>query len=474
MRKNLFIAVLTGMALMTACSNNEVDEDLRYSNSNAIEFTALASKQTKALPIDGTSIQNEAIMLKAYKTEEKDYNDFYDKPQAWIDGYLSYQVGGLGSSWHSDHTYYWPSNVKQKLSFFSYAPEKNGETSATPIALIDPIGYDGNVTYPAFEYTVANSISNQKDLIVAAAMNQTQTKSDGTTNTVTLTHKHTLAQVYFKAKANDNNYQFKITSLKVKGAFNKGKFTYDGTADNVGNWSNLTGEATHIYRSSAYEKFFLNATAERVMADDNGNAVLMLLPQPATDKLELEVTYTTYNMSGSVLVKDMVKTAKMEPLLRGKKYVYTLMLSNDTSLKPIEFNVGVSDWEPESSIDIKFEPYTLRESPNYPDDTHSNASFQNNANYIQDMIKAFATEAHTSPFTYTLEATSALKGALSINFDFLNTVTNIPAGSKIILDFNAVTGWDATNKVSIANLPVGWKSSTTSLTSANKLTIIKE
>lgn len=473
MRKSLLFAALTGMALMTACSNNEINEDLGYDHSNAIDFTALASKQTKALPIDGTTLQQGAIMLKAYKTEEQNYNNFYDKPQAWIDGYLSYQTGSTTSGWTSDHTYYWPSNVKHKLSFFSYAPATNGEAGDTPIAIIDPIGYSGNVTYPAFEYTVATSIGKQKDLVVAAALNQSQTKADGTTNTVTLTHKHTLTQVYFKAKSNDDNYKLKISSLKVKGAFNKGKFTYDGTEDNVGNWSNLTGSANHIYRSTVFDHFFTHTTAERVFAEDNGDGVLMLLPQPATDDLILEVMYTTYASSGAVLVKDMIKTAKMEPLLRGKKYVYTLMLSNDTSLKPIEFNVDVSNWETETSIDIKFESYIIKEQASYPA-TGGTTSFENNALLIQDMIKDFAEVVHALPFTYTLEASSELKGALPIDFSFLSAITDTPTGSKIVLDFNAVTGWDATNKVTITNLPTGWKSSGTSLTSANKLTIIKE
>lgn len=472
MRKSLLFAALTGMALTTACSNNEIDENSGYNHSNAIGFTALASKQTKALPIDGTTLQNVDIMLKAYKTDEQNYNDFYDKPQAWIDGYLSYQTGSTISGWYSDHTYYWPSNVKHKLSFFSYAPAMNGEAGDTPITFIDPIGYSGNVTYPAFEYTVANNAGNQKDLIVAAAIDQKQTDINGSTTVVTLTHKHTLAQVYFKAKANDSNYKFKISSLKIKGAFNKGKFTYDGTGDNVGNWSNLSGSATHVFRSSVFDHYF-ETTVEKVSADDSGNGVLMLLPQPASDNLILEVVYTTYNMSGTILVKDMVKTAKMEPLLRGKKYAYTLMLSNDTSLKPIEFSVGVSDWEAETSIDVKFESYIIKASVDYPAGS-GNASFENNANYIQDMIKNFATETHVSPFTYTLEATSELKGSLPIDFSFLSAITNIPTGSKIVLDFNAVTGWDTTEQVTITNLPTGWKASATSLTSVNKLTIIKE
>lgn len=481
MKRQFYYAAFAAIATLTACSMNEIAEVPTPSGEVPINFAPMASKQTKAIPIDGAELQSgsKMLILKSYLTDDVNFNNFMTPPYKWIDGTLSF----TNPDWVTQNTYYWPSNESFQLSFFSYYPNVNGVDGTTPIVFKDPQGYVSSaIAYPSFSFTVPSKVADQKDLIVASQMDQKRTITSGATSPakVALQYKHILSQVRFTAQAAEpSNYSIRISGLKVKGAKNNATFVYDGTL-NVGKWTNIaTTTAEHIYR--AVETQNAITTKQEVLPTGDADDVFMLLPQDIDKDFQIDVLYSIYSTDGQqLMLKDVWKTARMEKLERGKKYVYNLILPIDESLKPIEFTVDVTEWETEQNHDVKFTPYALTEQAKNPDNT-APADWANNTLWIKKYIADFALvyeselvnpNGHTSgsAYTHTIELNGEVKGNVAIdvsNVDF----SNVKAGSKIIIDATAITKWNGFT-ISTVLPATGW-TKTADLTSKGKITLTK-
>lgn len=493
MKANNLFASLFAIALLSSCTQQEIFTEPEDNTPKPIQLAPMVNKQTKALPIDGNTIGTEgrSLVLKGYYTKEDKFENFTAKPESWIDGTLTYR----GTKWETDMTYYWPSNKKSNLSFFSYYPAMNGAGNTEKINFVDPAGFAGGViTYPSFQYTVSEDIVNQNDLIVAAAINQTAEVNAVPDKGVDLAYKHLLAQVYFKAKTDVNSYKAKISSITLKGVKNTGKFTFNAT-ESVGTWSNISGEGKHIYRNNGLtSKFYTDVAAENVLPNgtaEQANGTLMILPQAANENLILEVVYSLYN-DKDIILADIKKTAHMESIERGKKYAYTLILTKDDSMSEIKFNVTADDWENDILNTIKFDAYAFVKD----DVADATANAATNAAAIQGKVLAFANEMNraanekTGAYTHTIsiysKGTNILEAPMTIDLSGLDALKatdlpdaaaldKIPVGSKIILDLEGMLEINATNKITVT-LAQGstWAVSAASLDKPGKITITKK
>lgn len=92
-------------------------------------------------------------------------------------------------SWTYSPLKYWPVNSADKISFFAYAPEEAKAYISVSSA---------STTNPKFTYTLPAKESDKLDLLVAGTLNCTNA-----TKKVSLSMKHALTQVIFKAKNGD-------------------------------------------------------------------------------------------------------------------------------------------------------------------------------------------------------------------------------------------------------------------------------
>lgn len=110
-------------------------------------------------------------------------------------------------SWTYSPLKYWPVNSADKISFFAYAPEEAKAYISVSSA---------STTNPKFTYTLPAKESDKLDLLVAGTLNCTNA-----TKKVSLSMKHALTQVTFKAKngapANISNITLSAATVTMPG-----------------------------------------------------------------------------------------------------------------------------------------------------------------------------------------------------------------------------------------------------------------
>lgn len=98
------------------------------------------------------------------------------------------------AKWTYDNTKYWP--TEGHIDFLAYAPYV-----ATP-----------NFNSSSIDFTVANKVAEQKDLLYAKATNQTKAENSGA-NKVKFTFNHALAKIGYKVKLKED---YKNVTIKLK------------------------------------------------------------------------------------------------------------------------------------------------------------------------------------------------------------------------------------------------------------------
>ena len=140
------------------------------------------------------------------------------------------------------------------LSDPSFASEDDGNGGTQDAEHLD------DATNPNFTYTVSNDYAAQKDLLVAAATNQTATTNSGN---VVLPFYHALARIKsvklkFKATSESNdNYIFIIKSMTLKNIPSTAKFTFPEEwkkANLATAWGTATGLKDYILNFPDFER----------------------------------------------------------------------------------------------------------------------------------------------------------------------------------------------------------------------------
>lgn len=314
MKKILFVALAA--ATMMSCTENEVIENA--GNKKVVKFGTAVSSTTRAAITDITALQASGFTVYAYNTG-KDIAGTGLLNKVFMDNLA---VSYSAPDWSFTGTYYWP--LSDNIQFFAYAKDADATYNVA-----------ADATYPTIDYTIAADPAQQKDFVVAEAVNQTS--SD---NTVSLKFNHVLTQVNFSVKGDDENLTYKIASLKIEGVANTGTYSY-GTDK----WTATGTAGTYTYPIATGA----SVTGTTAVKLDQDNGALMLMPQTLTAAAKINITYSVYNGNDPVAAEitapvTLSNTTAWEP---GKKIRYTLTLANNAA--KVSFKPEVGNWSDEQS-----------------------------------------------------------------------------------------------------------------------------
>lgn len=330
-----------------ACSDEEVVDS---TPDRAISFRpAISTRATEITNANLSAIKVAGFMGSSTYFDPLDFNK------------------GTDNYFTSTPTYNWPGD-DTPLDFYAYAP--NTLTGVTLSA--DTKDLKG--------YTPDQNIANQVDFITAFG---TGRRSVNEASGLELTFNHQLSQIEIQAKAANEAYTFKISGIRIGQPVSSGDFDFTDSK-----WTPSTDKA--IYEETYATPVTLTATPVSVMGEE-GNA--MLIPQQLV-AWDNENDSTNTKAGAYLSVKLQVNTAagaQVYPFASneqcqwaaipintlweaGKKYVYTLDLSNGAGYVdphdpepgkpvlggPIKFTVNVLDWNAETE-DV---PMTTNSSAN--------------------------------------------------------------------------------------------------------------
>lgn len=314
MKKILFVALAA--ATMMSCTENEVIENA--GNKKVVKFGTAVSSTTRAAITDITALQTSGFTVYAYNTgAEAAGTGLLNK--VFMDNLA---VSYSAPNWSFTGTYYWP--LSDNIQFFAYATD----AAATYNVAAD-------AKYPTIDYTIAADAAQQKDFVVAEAVNQTS--SD---NVVTLKFNHVLTQVNFSVQGDDENLTYKISSLNIEGVANTGTYSY-GT--DIWTATGTAGTYTYPIATNA------SVTGATAVELDQDKGALMLMPQTLTAAAKINITYSVFKGEDAVGAENtasvtLSNTTAWEP---GKKIRYTLTLANNAA--KVSFKPEVGEWSAEES-----------------------------------------------------------------------------------------------------------------------------
>lgn len=194
MKQNYFIGFIACAALtMTGCSNDEINAPQQSQENNAIEFSTYLGRNAQGSR--GTETNDASIKSKnggfgilAYYTEQTDFANT-NKPNFMWNQKVTYDT--THTNWEYTPVKYWPTKVKDKVSFFAYAPYvENGKDTVIELSGNSVAGA------PTATITLPNDPSQTIDFVAAVQMNKTHDK--GTNVSFKLLHEMTRVKIQAK------------------------------------------------------------------------------------------------------------------------------------------------------------------------------------------------------------------------------------------------------------------------------------
>lgn len=292
MKKILLAAVAT--LAMVSCSQNEIDGIDNGKQDGRKEIKFGYSPVTRSTVLNTANFKH--FIINAYAGSDGSTNFTPSDAQIIANGGFSENNGWTADG---DKKYYWP--VSGYAHFF-------GHNSV----LQDAAVYDAT-TYPSITYTVAKTIKDQEDLLVAKSIHTKKVES------LTLKFTHALSQVAFKLKGDDSDLTYTVSKITIKDVCDKNSYDYSTEL-----WGTAEGNAT--YDLIPTDNVEVKGTTETDFADKDGIAILM--PQSVTNK-EIEITYAAkYTTGNAGVAVNSPATVKLDGTwAKGKKTTYTLELS---------------------------------------------------------------------------------------------------------------------------------------------------
>nr|WP_302831820.1 fimbrillin family protein [uncultured Bacteroides sp.] len=208
------------------------------------------------------------------------------------------------SPWTYSPIKYWPNNVKDKISFFAYAPHSNEITNSE-------LTMSGNTDkgYPWLTFT---NTTAQTDFLLSEPL----INKDNTETCISFKLKHVLAKVSFYVKNEDTTPGKKIHSFSVHSR-QSGKYTFNETG-------------------------FVYSAATTTMREYAITTVPVDIPENITDKVLLETLFIhpdketnfslTYSINGNDANKIEIASQKVPAtpdLVSGANINYTITINND-------------------------------------------------------------------------------------------------------------------------------------------------
>lgn len=320
MKKILLVALAA--ATMVGCAQNEEIENA--AQKAKISFGTVVNNTTRAAVTDIAALQRTGFTVYAYNTGTHSAG----AAEATLDKVF---MNGLpvtyGTGWSYTGDYYWP--LTDNIQFFAYA---------TDGAATD---YSATGLYPTIKYAVASTAAEQKDFVVASALNKTKTDA-----AVDLTFTHALTQVNFSAKGNAG-FTYKITSVGLEGVFGAGTYNFKDAS-----WATDGEVATYDYPIAAGGA---DVSEETVAKLDQTDGALMLIPQAMTATSKIAISYEVYQNGVQI---NEVTDAKIDLNTTaawgsGKKVRYTLTLTVKGVI--VNFAPEVEGWNPSDDETVPVE-----------------------------------------------------------------------------------------------------------------------
>ena len=356
MKKVIFISALA-IAAAVSCTKSDI-VDTQFDEQIGFENYLGRPAQTKASI--ATTI-GEGAGIYGFYTAGADFSvaeDAASEANLWWNHTLT--AAGTVSP-----EKFW-TNDADKYTFLAYAPvvtipEGNtattltktfGTTEAPDGSLVVPTGE--KMTNPTITYNVPATLSNQVDLLWAAATNVTREglKKDNLEK-VPFQFHHALARLTVNASKSttEKNFEFRVKKIEISGGF----ITSDVLTLATGLWTKAgkpaevteTTKTTYSFYNEPKNETALTTTAtkyaEHVKDGELADNYLMMIPVNFTSQAaELYVEYTTvYQGEESTINKAYFDVnTNFE---QGKAYAINLVFSKDA--KPIEFTVTVEEWK---------------------------------------------------------------------------------------------------------------------------------
>ena len=283
--------------------NNELPE-------NAIGFSVLQNigdeLPTKA---DVTADNLSPMTVYAYYTGTTDFDGF-STPNLMSGVTVTKNSNG----WTYSPLKYWPA-ADHKVSFFAIASEPE------PV-LGNGIALQTSTGYPIFSVTPPESPAEQKDLVVASAVNQIKGSGDGT---VALTFNHVMTKVSFAASytgVKPFSGWIKVKELKLKNVASGGMLTF--APSGASSWSEVSTTLADYTLSTAnndLNDIKLTTSSTNISATDR---TLKLVPQTPTSA-QVVLTATLSDATTIPEEKDYELTASPTTTawLPGKHITYS-------------------------------------------------------------------------------------------------------------------------------------------------------
>ena len=340
MYKKFFMGIAAMAALtLVSCSSDDLNSVSDNSSKNeAISFdgylgrSAVAVNGSRGSVLDINALKNSkdgfGVFGNYSSTDEKGFgsNLFNNQPVTY---------SSKDKKWEYTPLKYW--STEGHIDFLAYAPYVSGTT----------------LTDSKINFTVADQVGNQKDLLWANVKDQTKTN-----NPVKFTFNHALAKIGYAVKkgVTDDNVTITLNKITLAGSATDpavGAFYTDGTIDLSKDlskaedvtalWTDCKGEQPFTWSTG-----FPNVTSPSFSA---GSDYLFVIPQNfSTGKLYVIVDYTiSYNDGVTAAMKSTVSSPIVKNFEQGKAYTINLTIG----LTKIDFDVtDVNVWQEDVNNNI--------------------------------------------------------------------------------------------------------------------------
>ena len=343
MYKKFFMGIAAMAALtLVSCSSDDLDSFSGNSSKNeAISFDGYLGRSVVA--VNGT--RGSEVKIDQLKTGGFGVFGNYNSTGGQNFGSNLFDNVKVYSSstadpvkWTYDNTKYWP--TQGHIDFLAYAPYADKTALNTTL--------DGKMT-SCINFTVENTVANQKDLLWANAEDQTKANNYGTKK-VEFTFNHALAKIGYKVKLNNaySNATITLKKITLAGSADEATkaFYTKGTIDLSKTSSNSEGLWT-ISTPAEKQNFNWFSSDQKLATTDYNNPntdYLFVIPQDfskteeGADKLYVIVGYTIkYNNGETAEMKSTVSSQIKKNFEQGKAYTINLTIG----LTPIDFDVKV-------------------------------------------------------------------------------------------------------------------------------------
>ena len=345
MYKKFFMGIAAMAALtLVSCSSDDLNSLSDNSSKNeAISFdgylgrSAVAVNGSRGSVLDNTTLPSKGFGVFGNYTSTKT-EDVAFGPNLFNNVKVTGTTSAGGTTWTYSPKKYWP--TEGHIDFLAYAPHVADKTLTGSSSI---------------EFTVAEDVTKQEDLLWAKAEKQTKEANSGA-NKVKFTFNHALAKIGYSLKQKEayDKATITVTSIKLVGSDPKGAFYTKGTIDlsKETNDKNLWALDENVAKQN-----FDWLSSDKVLTTDiaKSDNNLFVIPQDfsgATNgQLSVVVAYTV-KTDGTAELKNKVTKTITANFVQGKAYMINLIIG----LTPIEFEATVDDWKDGDKIpDISWE-----------------------------------------------------------------------------------------------------------------------